>query len=80
MLRSSRGDAVVLLATFLLTIFVDLITGIAVGVVFGALLFLHRMAGSGRGRRRRFFTSTTSPTALTSSRDTMRVWQAIATS
>jgi SulP family sulfate permease len=44
LLRSSRGDAVVLLATFLLTIFVDLITGIAVGVVFGALLFLHRMA------------------------------------
>ena len=33
-----------LLATFLLTIFVDLITGIAVGVVIGALLFLHRMA------------------------------------
>ncbi len=44
LLRSSRGDAVVLLATFLLTIFVDLVTGIAVGVVFGALLFLHRMA------------------------------------
>ncbi|MFZ0056807.1 MAG: SulP family inorganic anion transporter, partial [Pseudolabrys sp.] len=35
LLRSSRGDAVVLLATFLLTIFVDLITGIAVGVVLG---------------------------------------------
>ena len=35
-----------LLATFLLTIFVDLITGIAVGVVLGALLFLHRMAES----------------------------------
>ena len=46
LLRSSRGDAVVLLATFLLTIFVDLITGIAVGVVLGALLFLHRMAES----------------------------------
>lgn len=44
LLRGSRGDAVVLLATFLLTIFVDLITGIGVGVVFGALLFLHRMA------------------------------------
>ena len=40
----SRGDAVVLLATFLLTIFVDLITGIGVGVVLGSLLFLHRMA------------------------------------
>ena len=44
LLRSSRGDAVVLLSTFLLTIFVDLVTGIAVGVVLGALLFLHRMA------------------------------------
>ncbi len=44
MLRSSRGDAIVLLSTFLLTIFVDLVTGIAVGVVLGALLFLHRMA------------------------------------
>jgi len=46
LLRSSRGDAVVLLATFLLTIFVDLITGIGVGVVLSALLFLHRMAES----------------------------------
>jgi SulP family sulfate permease len=44
LLRSSRGDAAVLLATFGLTIFVDLMTGIAVGVVMGALLFLHRMA------------------------------------
>jgi SulP family sulfate permease len=40
----SRGDAVVLLATFLLTIFVDLVTGIGAGVVIGSLLFLHRMA------------------------------------
>ncbi len=46
LLRTSRGDAAVLLATFLLTIFVDLITGIAVGVVLGSLLFLHRMAES----------------------------------
>jgi len=44
LLRTSRGDAAVLLATFLLTIFVNLMTGIAVGVVMGALLFLHRMA------------------------------------
>ena len=44
LLRGSRGDAVVMLATFLLTIFVNLMTGIGVGVVFGALLFLHRMA------------------------------------
>jgi SulP family sulfate permease len=44
LLRASRGDALVLLMTFGLTIFVDLPTGIAVGVVLGAFLFLHRMA------------------------------------
>jgi sulfate permease, SulP family len=44
LLKSSRGDAVVLLATFLLTVFVDLPTAIAVGVVAGSFLFLHRMA------------------------------------
>ncbi len=44
LVRSSRGDAAVLLATFLLTIFVDLTTAIAVGVTLGAFLFLHRMA------------------------------------
>ncbi len=44
LLRSSRGDALVLLTTFGLTVFVDLTTGIAVGVVLGAFLFLHRMA------------------------------------
>ncbi len=42
--RSSRGDAVVLLATFGLTVFVDLTIGISVGVVLGSLVFLHRMA------------------------------------
>ncbi len=44
LLKSSRGDAFVLLATFLLTVFVDLTTAIAVGVVAGSFLFLHRMA------------------------------------
>ena len=44
LLKSSRGDAFVLLATFLLTVFVDLTTAIAVGVVTGSFLFLHRMA------------------------------------
>ncbi len=44
LLKSSRGDAFVLLATFLLTLFVDLTTAIAVGVVTGSFLFLHRMA------------------------------------
>lgn len=44
LIRSSPADALVLLSTFLLTVFVDLTTGIAVGVVLGAFLFLHRMA------------------------------------
>ncbi len=44
LIRSSRGDAAVLLATFLLTIFVELTIAIAVGVTLGAFLFLHRMA------------------------------------
>jgi SulP family sulfate permease len=44
LLRASRGDAVVLLTTFLLTIFRDLTTGILVGFGLGTLLFLHRMA------------------------------------
>ena len=44
--RASRGDAVVLLATFLLVVFRDLTTGIVVGFALGALLFLHRLAQS----------------------------------
>ncbi|MGE3148915.1 MAG: SulP family inorganic anion transporter [Pseudorhodoplanes sp.] len=44
LLRGSRSDAAVLLATFLLTVFYDLVTGIAVGVILGSLVFLHRMA------------------------------------
>lgn len=44
LLRASWGDGVVLMATFLLTLFKDLTTGIAVGVTLGAFLFLHRMA------------------------------------
>ena len=44
LLFNSKADAVVLLATFLLVIFVDLPTGIVVGVVLGCLMFMHRMA------------------------------------
>ncbi|WP_048644989.1 SulP family inorganic anion transporter [Nitratireductor soli] len=44
LLRSSRGDAVVLLITFLLVVFRDLTEGILVGFGLGALLFLHRMS------------------------------------
>lgn len=46
LIRASRGDAVVLLATFLLVIFRDLTEGILVGFALGVLLFLHRMAQS----------------------------------
>jgi len=46
LLRSSRGDAVVLLATFLLTVFRDLTEGIVVGFALGAVLFIHRMAAA----------------------------------
>ncbi len=44
LIKASPGDALVLLATFLLTIFEDLILGITVGVVLGSILFMHRMA------------------------------------
>src|SRR6185437_11191431 len=44
LLRASRGDAVVLLATFALTILQGLSEGILVGFAISALLFLHRMA------------------------------------
>lgn len=44
LLRSSPGDAVVLLATFGLTVFRGLTEGIVVGVALGTLLFIHRMA------------------------------------
>jgi SulP family sulfate permease len=44
LLRTSPGDAVVLLATFGLTVFRGLTEGIIVGFALGALLFIHRMA------------------------------------
>ncbi|CAN7398886.1 SulP family inorganic anion transporter [Devosia sp. LjRoot16] len=44
LLRTSPGDAVVLLATFGLTVFRGLTEGIVVGFALGALLFIHRMA------------------------------------
>jgi sulfate permease, SulP family len=44
LIRSSRGDAIVLLATFLLAVFRDLTEGILVGFALGAALFINRMA------------------------------------
>jgi len=45
--RSGRFDMIVLLSTFLLTVFVDLSLAIQVGVVLSALLFMKRMADLG---------------------------------
>ena len=44
LIRTSWGDAVVLLATFGLTIFRSLSEAIVVGFTLGALLFIHRMS------------------------------------
>ncbi|MCB0301555.1 MAG: STAS domain-containing protein, partial [Calditrichaeota bacterium] len=42
--RSPRSDVLVLLATFLLTVLLDLTVAIQVGVVLAALLFMRRMS------------------------------------
>jgi sulfate permease, SulP family len=44
--RAPRSDRIVLLATFGLTVFVDLVVAVNVGVVLAALLFMRRMAES----------------------------------
>ncbi|WP_404426206.1 SulP family inorganic anion transporter [Thalassospira australica] len=44
LLRASRGDAAVLLATFLLTVFRDLLEAIVVGFALGSVLFIQRMS------------------------------------
>ncbi|RVD74084.1 SulP family inorganic anion transporter [Mesorhizobium sp. M4A.F.Ca.ET.029.04.2.1] len=46
LLRSSSGDALVLMATFLIVIFRDLTEGIVVGFALGSILFIDRMAKS----------------------------------
>jgi SulP family sulfate permease len=46
LIRASRGDALVLIATFGLTVFRDLTEGILVGFALGTVLFIHRMAES----------------------------------
>lgn len=43
-LKRSRSESFVLLVTLFLTVFRDLTEGIAVGVVLGSLIFMHRMA------------------------------------
>lgn len=44
LLSGPIGDRIVLLATFLLTVLVDLTMAIEVGVVLAAIIFMHRMA------------------------------------
>ena len=44
LIRASRGDAAVLLTTFLLTVFRDLTEAIVVGFALGSVLFIHRMS------------------------------------
>jgi len=44
LLRSSRGDAAVLLATFGLTVLRDLTEGIVVGCAIGSILIIHRLS------------------------------------
>ncbi|MCB9944588.1 MAG: SulP family inorganic anion transporter [Geminicoccaceae bacterium] len=44
LLKASRGDAAVLLSTFLLTVFRDLTEAIIVGFALGSLLFINRMS------------------------------------
>jgi SulP family sulfate permease len=46
LIRSSRGDAMVLLVTFALVIFRDLTEGIVVGFALGSVLFIDRMSKS----------------------------------
>ena len=46
LVTSSRGDAAVLLVTLGLTLFRDLTEAIVTGFALGAVLFIHRMAGS----------------------------------
>jgi SulP family sulfate permease len=44
LLKTTKSDVVVLLATFILTVVVDLTVAIEVGMVLAAFLFMHRMA------------------------------------
>lgn len=44
LVRTSKGDAIALFATLLLTVFRDLTEGIVAGVAIGALSFIHRMS------------------------------------
>lgn len=44
LLKGARGDALTLSLTFLLTVLVDLNTGISVGFILSSIIFMHRMS------------------------------------
>jgi sulfate permease, SulP family len=48
LLHSTRGDAALLVITFLLAVFADLVVAVNTGVVLAALLFMRRMAAEVR--------------------------------
>ncbi|HEX6278937.1 MAG TPA: SulP family inorganic anion transporter, partial [Pyrinomonadaceae bacterium] len=48
LLKSPRGDIAVLLATFLLTVFIELTVAIQVGILLAAFLFLQKMSEEAR--------------------------------
>nr|WP_316654391.1 SulP family inorganic anion transporter [uncultured Gellertiella sp.] len=48
LIRASRADALVLMATFLMVVFRDLTSGIVVGLALSAILFIDRMSKSVR--------------------------------
>ena len=50
LMKSPRADILVMLTTFLLTVFIDLTVAIQVGVVMSALLFMNRMASTAEVR------------------------------
>src|SRR5690606_33189119 len=49
--KAPRADVVILLVTFTLTVFADLVVAVNIGVVLAMLHFLRRMAGSVAVRR-----------------------------
>jgi sulfate permease, SulP family len=52
--RAPRADAMLLVTTFVLTVFVDLVVAVNVGVVLAALLFMKRMAETVRIEQQAF--------------------------
>ncbi|NDA46122.1 MAG: SulP family inorganic anion transporter [Alphaproteobacteria bacterium] len=72
LLRASRADAAVVLATFGLTIFRDLTEGIVIGIALGSLVFIHRMAQMARVDRAQ---SLHGPEQEAAESDQSHIWQ-----